>query len=1124
MGNTARSGGAWAVLPPRGRACLALAVALGVANPAPTRAASPSAAELVQTESPAPADTIRVAAPTGRKNADRASILAAIEAVRPGGVVRFASGTYLVGELVRVPTSDIILLGHPDGTTLRGCAPDEFVEQAVAAFACNGLELTGGHQTVRGLTFEYAWHGLFIGCCSPADMAALTSADGPPYRLDQPGGHLIEGNTFRNSSNGLRVAGQSADPIVIRHNEFRNTFHALVVNGGTAHVLDNEVFAPEPERVPTMGHPGGAIIVASFAPVPACGRNVIARNRVDGHTDGIVVTVLVSGISCRGTVIRDNTIVTRELRFARAVQGVRIGSPADSSLTGVPIALSNLAVDSVEAVLDSTVIEGNHIVGGSGLGIEVLRSSGNRIANNTITGITRRDPFPGNTVNSTDPETSGWEAENGAGIWISPGSDGNEIVNNTLTDVAGHAVVLAGDDNVVQGTRLTNAVLDLGAGNRVVPGDRESFEATSRSAALLQSRTDVPRTRTLPGIQTPAFPYGQPEDVGLSSAKLERLGEEVASWVAAGDMVGGELLIVKEGRAVFHEAYGWSDRERRKPVERNSIWSIKSMAKPFTAMAVLMLAEEGRLSLDEPVRRYLPGFAGDPRTTIGHLLSHTSGYREEVGDPSEIHDSFGHWVEDWAAHAPAGTLGEFHYTDFGFGAAGYIVEVVSGMPIGPFTEQRIAAPLGLDDTATDFSSDPAWRARLNAWYRWNDEAGAYHLRWKPEFRGWPFYPAAWGMFSTAMDYARFMAMWMNGGERDGVRLLARRQVEEAFEVHGLDGWGGYGYGWFVEEPHANGMPSAFWHGGGDGTLAIALPAINTMVIFLTHSRAGPHISAMQEVWGMLDVFDYPGLGKVRADEIDLETVALTPPQQARYAGTYVDREDVPGRVANLEARDGILELRITRPGGRAAATWAHLVPLDDGRFAPGRYEQGRVAAYHPAWRVEFTTVGDTATEIRIVSRGDTLFFARRADPDRVRANAAMRRNRVSLAEIVEQTLEMAGVEAARERFRDLLAARPDSVRVIAAEFATLGYRLFENEERLPQATAVFEMAVQAFPAEPGAHEQLGDAYRAAGRLEDAKRSYEQAVELGERQGHEDLRIQRLKLERVTRQIEERRGG
>lgn len=642
-------------------------------------------------------------------------------------------------------------------------------------------------------------------------------------------------------------------------------------------------------------------------------------------------------------------------------------------------------------------------------------------------------------------------------------------------------------------------------------------------ASSLQAQdTEVPRTRTFPGIENPAFPYAQPEEVGLSSEKLNRLGDEIVEWVANRDLVGGELLIIKNGKAVFHEAYGWSDRERRIPVMRNSIWSIKSMSKPFTATAILMLAEERKLSLDDPVSRYIPGFAGDERTTIRHLLSHTSGFsNDDLGDPTDAHDSLAEWVEDWASRKPTGTFGEYEYTDFGFAAAGYIVEKVTGMPIGPFIGKRIADPLGLEDTSTEFSDNPVWRTRLNPWYRWNDEAGAYHLRWTTGFQGWRFYPAAWGMFSNAMDYAGFMAMWMKKGEWDGVRLLSEATAADALREHAQDSWGGYGYGWFVdEETNADKMPSVFYHGGGDGTMAMALPEVDAMVIFLTHSRYGPHMGAIQDVWGMLEVFDHPGLGRVRAEGQDMETADLAPAERARYVGTYADRDEVPRWIAHVTDAGNVLHLRITRPGGRAAATWAHLIPLGDDRFAPGRYgEGGHLQAVHSVWRVEFDREGGRATKLRIVSRGDTLFVAQRADADRVRTEAAMRRDRISVVDILEMSLEREGIDAARDRFRVLLRFGSDSIRVNQVELNTFGYRLM-GEDRIEEAIAVFEMNVEAYPESANTYDSLADAYREAGRLEDARRNYERAVELAEQQGHVNLENYRGKLKQVIQQLED----
>ncbi|HVS03801.1 MAG TPA: hypothetical protein VMT16_13625, partial [Thermoanaerobaculia bacterium] len=104
---------------------------------------------------PQEAGIVHVAPPTGEKATDRASILAALQKVEPGGTVRFAPGTYLIGPIIPVTTSEITLLGHAEGTTIRGCDADAFKDQWAATFACHGIGLSGARQTVRNLTFEY---------------------------------------------------------------------------------------------------------------------------------------------------------------------------------------------------------------------------------------------------------------------------------------------------------------------------------------------------------------------------------------------------------------------------------------------------------------------------------------------------------------------------------------------------------------------------------------------------------------------------------------------------------------------------------------------------------------------------------------------------------------------------------------------------------------------------------------------------------------------------------------------------------------------------------------------------------------------------------------------------------
>jgi parallel beta-helix repeat protein len=452
--------------------CLVAAAFLLFAPEARAQGTAPQSAS-------ASSDTVNVARPTGEKEEDRASILAALEEVGPGGTVQFAPGTYLVGELIRVTTSDITLLGHPDGTTLRGCHPGDFVEHMVALFACNGLELAGGRQTVRDLTFEYAWHGLFIGCCFPSDLAALEAGDVPPHRHDQPGGHLIEGNTFRNSSNGMRVVGRSAEPIVIRGNRFINTFHALVINGGTAHFVDNDVSTPDPAAVPIQGRNGGAITVMPDPPVRECGQNILAGNRIVDYADAIRIFVADPGARCERNVVRANTIVVRRNPLGGRRHAITMGSPSDTTVVGVPLAITNrmsaegssrggAGVEGV-AVVGNHLIEGNRIIGADGLGIEIRGSSGNRIVDNHVSGIEERDPFPGNTTHSMDPEA--WRNANGSGIWMSAGSDENEVVRNVFEDIAGAAVVLEGNNNRVELRSADDAVRDQGRGNQVRMAD-----------------------------------------------------------------------------------------------------------------------------------------------------------------------------------------------------------------------------------------------------------------------------------------------------------------------------------------------------------------------------------------------------------------------------------------------------------------------------------------------------------------------------------------------------------------------------------------------------------------------------------------------------------------------------
>lgn len=649
---------------------------------------------------------------------------------------------------------------------------------------------------------------------------------------------------------------------------------------------------------------------------------------------------------------------------------------------------------------------------------------------------------------------------------------------------------------------------------------------------LFAQEAEVPRTHTLPGIESPAFPYEQPEEIGLSSEKLKRLGNEITEWVANGDLIGAELLIVKNGRAVFHEAYGWSDREERRPMERNSIFSIKSMTKPLVATAILMLADEGKLSLKDPVSRYLPGFAGDERAAVRDLLAHTSGF-EGLGGNINSYNSFREWVEGWGAKEPTQPFGEFSYSDFNYAALGYVIEAVSGVPADAFLEDRIIGPLGLDETHTAFDPDAPWATRANSRYRWDEEAGDYERYWtRRERQEWNHFPAAWGVWGTAMDYAEFMAMWLNGGRYEGARLISKETVEEALAPQGFsNGSAVYGYGWFVETPEdAGALPPAFGHGGIDGTLARAFPADDAVVILLTHSRYPGNLSAFGNRLAMLGLLQYPGPGMVWADAAGVDEVRLPPDKSVPYLGIYRGRfpwmeEEVVVRVWVEGAR---LHLRLGAIGERMGMRH-HLVPLGDDRFALGRYQGERLVAVDPHVRIRFVVEGSEAVALEAGKGGKVNLTAQRTDPnqlrtdiDRILAEREGLRSRTPIDQIIRAALETEGTEAARALHGDLLASRPDSIRFGGRLLNTLGYRLL-REGRVEESIAVFEMNVEAYPEASNPYDSLADAYREAGRPEDARRNYERAVELAG-EGNGNLEASQRKLERVTQQLEDQTSG
>ncbi len=352
-----------------------------------------------------------------------------------------------------------------------------------------------------------------------------------------------------------------------------------------------------------------------------------------------------------------------------------------------------------------------------------------------------------------------------------------------------------------------------------------------------QEPEDAPRTRTDPGVPDSPFPYASPSSVGLVDAEVEALADRVYDWVQRERVVGAEVIIIKDRRIVLHEASGWSDRERRIPLARNSIYRIRSMTKPFTGSATLLLAEDGLLSLDDSVATYIPSFDNERSRaiTLRQLLTHTAGFLQgEFPQSFYSYPTLRDAVDAAGQAGPSNTPGSaYAYSDVHSATLGAVAAEVAGMPVEDIIEARILGPLGLSDTHTFCSPEVPWSPRMNSTYR---RIGSVWQRyWDATMpQVFPFFRASGGLYTTVFDYAEFLTVWMDRGTYSGGQFLTEASVIEAL-TPGLDD--SYGLHWQIfAEAGSAGALSVFGHGGSDGTFAIAVPENDALALYFTQSR------------------------------------------------------------------------------------------------------------------------------------------------------------------------------------------------------------------------------------------------------------------------------------------------
>ena len=287
-----------------------------------------------------------------------------------------------------------------------------------------------------------------------------------------------------------------------------------------------------------------------------------------------------------------------------------------------------------------------------------------------------------------------------------------------------------------------------------------------------------------------SFPVAsRPEDVGFSSQRLERTRGALKADVDARRLSGAVLLIARQGKVAFYDSAGFQDRASQAPMKKDSIFRIASMSKPITTVAAMILAEENKLDIAAPVAQYLPefrdvkvgpeGVAPKRAMTVQDLMRHTSGLTYGIFGNSPVDqmyrkaDIFNAKSLEAMVKAIAGMPllhqpGEFWEYSVSTDVLGRVVEVASAMDLDSFVRERITGPLKMNDTG--FWVKPPAVSRL-AKPEGEPNAAFADATQKPAV-----FSGGGGMLSTALDYARFCQMLLNGGELEGVRVLAPKTV------------------------------------------------------------------------------------------------------------------------------------------------------------------------------------------------------------------------------------------------------------------------------------------------------------------------------------------------------------
>jgi len=361
------------------------------------------------------------------------------------------------------------------------------------------------------------------------------------------------------------------------------------------------------------------------------------------------------------------------------------------------------------------------------------------------------------------------------------------------------------------------------------------------------------------------LPLAKAETVGMSTERLARIDAWVNGMIDRKQAAGFVTLVARRGKVVHHETHGALGLSVNRPMPEDALFDIASMTKPVTVVAALMLFEEGRFTMDDPISKYLPEFKNmkvqtpqlgavpaEHEMTVRHAFTHTTG----VGPNWPVTKryefaTFREYMQEMAkvplVYEPGST---WLYGD-SVDVLGYLVETVSGQPLGEFVQQRILDPLGMRDTHYWVpKSKENRRAVLNV--RGKDDLEGTSRRPLEAAKRASLVMGASGLYSTAADYWRFSQMLVNGGELNGKRLLGPRTVGWIAEDHlgsakNFDRPGQtFGLGHAVTvDPGAQGWyysrGSYFW-GGSQGTVFWVDPEEELVGVLMVQVSGVPGLS------------------------------------------------------------------------------------------------------------------------------------------------------------------------------------------------------------------------------------------------------------------------------------------